>query len=306
MNFEHILAEIEKVDPEVYDRLDTRRHAMQRFRNISGKIALAAIPGAIGAMFSKAYGQTTSTPKDILVYALTLEYLEAAFYARGVANAAAIGITGAALTAITKISADETAHVNFLKTAIQGISGSTATDIASPNIDLSGGGNANFNGPFAAAYGNGGYVVYLAIAQTFEDTGVRAYKGRAGELVKNAYLQAALQIHSVEARHAAHIRYMRSTQGAATIPSNTTVKPWITQAQSGITTGNATLDGIIQQSYSGTTPESLSVQAGVTITNIAGVNGNISLNAATEAFDEPLTPTEVLAIVKGPSGRFIY
>jgi hypothetical protein len=305
MNFENILAEIEKVDPEVYDRLDTRRHAMQRFRSISGKIALAAIPGAIGAMFSKAYGQTASTPKDILKYALSLEYLEAAFYTRGVANAATIGITGAALTAMTKIRDDENAHVNFLKTAISAISGSTPADVASPNIDLTGGGSAAGNGPFAGAYQSGGYLLFLGLAQTFEDTGVRAYKGRAKELTRGGdYLEAALKIHSVEARHAAHIRYMRSTQGGATIPSGVTVKPWITQNQSGITVpSNTALDPVIATAYAGATSENTTVQAGVTITGIAGVNGNISSNAATEAFDEPLTTTEVLAIV---APRFIY
>lgn len=312
MNFEHILSEIEKVDPEVYDRLDTRRHAMQRFRTIGGRIAVAAIPGAIGAMFSKAYGQTTSTPKDILVYALTLEYLEAAFYARGLANAGPIGIgtSGAAFDAITKIGKDETAHVNFLVNAIKGITGYTAADIASPNIDLSGGGNANFNGPFAGAYASGGYALFLGLAQTFEDTGVRAYKGRARELTKNAYLGAALQIHSVEARHAAHIRYMRATTSsvAATIPANTTVKPWITQSQSGITVpSNTALDAAIAASYTGATPESTSTQATVVITTLPGATANttISSNAATEAFDEPLTMAEVIAIVK-TNGKFIY
>ena len=47
----------------------------------------------------------------------------------------------------------------------------------------------------------------MVLAQAFEDTGVRAYKGQAGNLISNsAYLTAALQIHSVEARHASYIR----------------------------------------------------------------------------------------------------
>lgn len=303
MNFENILAEIEKVDPEVYDRLDTRRHAMQRFRTIGGRIALSALPFAIGAMFNRAYGQTGSTPKDILKYALTLEYLEQAFYTRGVANAATIGITGAALTAMTKIRDDETAHVNFLKSVIQSTAiGGTAADVAMPNIDLTGGGSAAGNGPFAGAYQSGGYLLFLGLAQAFEDTGVRAYKGRAKELTRGGdYLQAALNIHSVEARHAAHIRYMRSTQGGATVPSGQTVKPWITQAQSGITVNNSALDAVIASIYAGATPESTATQAGVAITNIGGQS--ISANAATEAFDEPLTAAEVLALL---SGKFLY
>jgi hypothetical protein len=298
MNFENILSEIEKVDPEVYDRLDTRRHAMQRFRRIGSRIALTAVPFAIGAMFKKAYGQpSTSAAKDILKYALTLEYLEAAFYTRGVNNATTIGVpAGAATTAITKLQNDENAHVAFLKNVITTAFSGTAADVASPNIDLTGGKSAAGTGPFAGAYQAGGYAVYLAIAQTFEDTGVRAYKGRAKELTKGGdYLQAALQIHSVEARHASHIRQMRAALNMA-IPSGQTVKPWITQSQTGITpTGNSTADGAITAAYNGATPESNATQAGVPITNIAGQA--ISADAATQAFDEPLTVAEVLAIV---------
>jgi hypothetical protein len=48
------------------------------------------------------------------------------------------------------------------------------------------------------------------LAQAFEDTGVRAYKGQAGNVMSNkTVLQAALQIHSVEARHASQVRRMR-------------------------------------------------------------------------------------------------
>ena len=47
----------------------------------------------------------------------------------------------------------------------------------------------------------------MSLAQAFEDTGVRAYKGQAKNLISTPdLLTAALQIHSVEARHAAAIR----------------------------------------------------------------------------------------------------
>ncbi len=284
MNVQHIITEIEKVDPEVYDRLDNRRSAMKSFAKLSGKIALAAVPLALGSMFKKAYGRgnsTSATILEVLQYALTLEYLEAEFYTKAVAAPGLVAtLTGAARGAFTTIRDHENAHVTFLKAAI---TGSGATPVAKPNFDFTAG-NGSMTGPFSGV--NDPFVNYgvlLAVAQVFEDTGVRAYKGAAGDLFSNNdVLTAALRIHSVEARHAAHIRYMRQNTGAA-------VKPWITLNQSGI---GAPFTAAVQPSYNG---EELTVQAGANIVNIGGTV--VSANAASEAFDEPLTIAQVLLIV---------
>ncbi len=130
------------------------------------------------------------------------------------------------------------------------------------------------------------YGLFLAVAQTFEDTGVRAYKGQAGNLMSNnEVLTAALNIHSVEARHASHIRQMRKANGSL-VPAGVNVKPWITLNQSGI--GSS----VVQASYNG---EEITTQAGVNIVNIGGFT--ISASAASEAFDEALTKDQILAIV---------
>ena len=285
MNVKHILNEIEKTDPEVYDRLDTRRNAMKQFTGIAGKLALAAVPIALGGMFKKAYGQSSSTLFSILNYALTLEYLEAKFYKNALAAATAGNLAipaGPATMAIQTISAHETAHVNFLKTAISSAGG---IPVAEPTFDFSGG-NGSGTGPFAAAFSN--YALFLAVAQTFEDTGVRAYKGQAAEpalMANNDVLTAALNIHSVEARHASHIRQMRRANGGL-VPAGVTVKPWITLKQSGIDSA------AVQPSYDG---EEITKQANIEIVNIN--SQSISSNAASEAFDEPLTMAQVLAIV---------
>ncbi|RYY60167.1 MAG: ferritin-like domain-containing protein [Chitinophagaceae bacterium] len=280
MNVKHILNEIEKVDPEVYGKLDTRRHAMKGFMKVSGKIALASVPVLFGSMFKKAYGQGTSSLFDILNYALTLEYLEDEFYKAGLAATNLIP-SGAPLGAIQTIGAHETAHVNLLKGAITAAGG---TPVTKPTFDLSGG-NGSGNGPFKDAFTN--YALFLAVAQTFEDTGVRAYKGQAAMdslIANNDVLQVALQIHSVEARHASHIRQMRKANGGL-VPAGVNVKPWITLKQSGIDTT------AVQASYDG---EETTMQATVQITGIAS---GITAEAASEAFDEPLTKEAVLAIV---------
>ncbi len=271
MNLQNIINEIEKTDPEVYEKLDTRRGAMKGFAKVSGRIALAALPLALGSMFQKAYGQTGGTLiVDTLNFALTLEHLEAKFYVKAVATASGIIPTPAALSALTTIRDHEVAHVNFLTTAITQLGG-TPVSLTEADFDFTA------NGTFADVFTN--YDTLLAVAQTFEDTGVRAYKGQAGNLMSNNdILTAALNIHSVEARHASHIRQMRKARGAD-------VKPWITGTNSGI-------GPVVAASYAG---EDATTQAGVNIINLGGQT--ISAAAASEAFDEPLTKEQVTAIV---------
>lgn len=291
MNFKHIFTEIEKVDPDVYERLDTRRNAMKEFSGIAGKLTLAALPIALGSMFKKAYGQTSTGIYGILNYALRLEYLEDAFYKAGLAAEASSAFafpSAAAKTAIQTISTHEAAHVNLLKGAItQG--GATAQTVE--NYDFTGSKNGARAALFPGVFTN--YGMFLAVSQALEDTGVRAYKGQAADpalMANNDVLTIALQIHSVEARHASHIRQMRKAANLL-VPAGVTVKPWITLNQSGIDSPNA------QGSYNG---EELTTQATISIVNIN--NQTVSANAASEAFDEPLTKDEVLAI----AGNFIY
>ena len=280
MNLHHIINEIEKVDANVHDRIDTRRAALKSFRNFGGKIALAAVPIAFGSLFKKAYGgvKGTADVMDVLNYALTLEYLEAEFYAQALL-ASGLLPPGQVNMSIQTISKHETAHVNFLKTAITSAGG---TPVDKPVFDFSGG-NGSGEGPFKNAFTDLG--LFLAVAQTFEDTGVRAYKGRAAELKGSGdVLTAALQIHSVEARHAAHLRLLRKELGSGV----GNLKPWITGKESGIN------NALVQPSYDG---EENTTQAGVKIANIGGFD--ISEAAASESFDEPLSAEQVLMIVDG-------
>jgi hypothetical protein len=53
------------------------------------------------------------------------------------------------------------------------------------------------------------FTDYQQFLHRFEDTGVRAYKGQAANLMSKPDLLTALQIHSVEARHASEVRRLR-------------------------------------------------------------------------------------------------
>lgn len=279
MNLNHIFKDVEKVDGEVYERLDSRRSALKNFASFTGKAALASLPIAFGSMFKKAYAGTKGVQDvfDVLNYALTLEYLEAEFYVQSLL--APNLLTGNIAMSIQTISKHETAHVNFLKGAIEAAGG---TPVDKPTFDFSGG-KGTGDGPFKTAFSD--LTLFLAVAQTLEDTGVRAYKGRAAELIGGeGVTTAALQIHSVEARHAAHIRYLRQQLGSGF----GNLQPWITGNMSGIDSS------LVQPSYNG---EENTMQAEIEITNINGFT--ISSESASEAFDEPLTPEQVLAIVDG-------
>ncbi len=272
MNLQNIINEIEKVDPEFHERISPRRSAIKNMTGFGTKVALSALPLAFGGLFKKAYGQTPADVIGVLNFALTLELLESAFYVRGVSTTAITAVAGAAGTAaLTTIRDDESKHVAALEATIRAL-GSTPAPVTR---------NFNFTNAYPTVFTD--YNTFLAVAQALEDTGVRAYKGQAANLMSNkTVLTAALNIHSVEARHAAHIRQMRYAGGAFS------VKPWITGNDRGGLPQNT------QAIYNG---EELETQGGVKLSGMVASGVTLSVNAVTEAFDEPLTKDAVTLIV---------
>jgi hypothetical protein len=119
----------------------------------------------------------------ILNYALTLEYLEAAFY--NGATAASMSLSAQTGAFLKRVTADENAHVAFLRKAL----GSKAA--AKPKF--------NFGGA------NTSVETFMKTAQVLENTGVHAYSGQALNIKSAAYVKAAVSILTVEARHASVI-----------------------------------------------------------------------------------------------------
>ena len=146
---------------------------------IGGSALLGAMPGsAMGAVT-----RATAGDVDILNFALTLEYLEAAFYAEAVSMGKLMGEPKMFAMVVAK---DEDAHVTFLKGAL----GSKA--VKKPKFDFQG--------------TTGKQATFLSTAMALEDTGVSAYAGAAPMIANKKTLAAALSVHSVEARHAAWVR----------------------------------------------------------------------------------------------------
>lgn len=151
------------------------------------------VGGSIFGLPSMASASISTHPSakndlKILNYALTLEYLEAAFYKAAVEQDQFA--TAELKQFATVVAKHEAEHVSFLKKAL----GKAA--VKSPKLDMA---------AVAKAISPEGFG---PTAMALEDTGVQAYAGQGPNIKTRAYVKAALSIHSVEARHAAWIRVL--------------------------------------------------------------------------------------------------
>jgi len=143
---------------------------------LASGVLLGGLPGLAAAKPSKRQDVA------ILNYALTLEYLEAAFYREAVQQGRFAGEVGAFAKLV---AAHEAAHVAYLKRAL----GSAA--VKSPRFDFKD--TTTDEGKFKAT------------AFVLENTGVKAYAGQATNIKQPAVVSAAVSILTIEARHAAAI-----------------------------------------------------------------------------------------------------
>ena len=160
---------------------------------VSGGAILSAL--APSAFASTQHGRPPAAfgkgDVGILNYALTLEYLEAAFY--NGATAANLPLSAQASAFLKTVTVDENAHVAFLKKGL----GKKA--VKEPKFDFKG---TNTNAE-----------MFMKTAQVLENTGVHAYSGQALNITTPAYVKAAVSILTIEARHASVIGLLN--EGAA-------------------------------------------------------------------------------------------
>jgi len=160
---------------------------------LRGAVAAGAVCGlgAVGPFVSQALAAEGTTDADILNFALTLEYLEAAFYKK----ALTLGLSGDAKTYAKTFGQEENSHVDALTQAVKSLGAKPAAmpQFVFPMTDQKS---------------------FLKLAQTLEDTGVSAYNGAGPSIKDKKILAAAGSIVQIEARHAAAIRILNGDDPA--------------------------------------------------------------------------------------------
>lgn len=223
-------------------------------------------------MRPRSHGASDSAPApqaatvvDSLRLLLLVSYLQSELYSRAAAAPGFIATTDAIV--FGTLSTHQTQHISGLTTLIATRGGPA---LARPTFDFTAKGALP-----GFAFAAGQYETFRILAQAFEDLAVRACKGQLQELVADeVVLNAALAIHAVEARHAAEVRRLRGKRA------------WIT---------GSSLDDVpmfLQGIYAG---EDVTTQGTVNVAGAIAATGGAE--AATQAFDEPLTTAQVTAIV---------
>jgi rubrerythrin len=162
---------------------DSRADFLRKAGLVAGGGLLAS--GILGGFAGRAAAATVAPAKQtpasdvaILKYALTLEYLEAAFYKEAVDGH---HLHGEVHEFARKVARDEATHVVALRKAL----GAQAQ--ASPKFDFQGTTRSR--------------AKFLETSYALENTGVSAYLGQAGSIQTPAILLTAASIVTVEARH---------------------------------------------------------------------------------------------------------
>ena len=163
----------------------------------SGSATTTATSGAIPPPPADTFGKGDL---GILNYALTLEYLETAFYQDVVASGL---FKGADQATIKKFGDEEAEHVAALTAAIKQSGGKPAT-VPKTKFPLDSADSV------------------LMLAATVENLGAAAYLGQAGNIQSPQVLASALAIHSVEGRHASALNTLL---GQSITPDGAFAKP---------------------------------------------------------------------------------
>lgn len=261
MNLNKVLDELQDVSPEALETKSPRRNIL---KTLGTKVAMVSIPVLGSAIFNSAKAQSKATIVERLNRLIKLEHIKAEFYSIALSNPGVVPEEH--VEAFTRISEDQAAHVTYLSQIVTELDG--VPEPQPTTFDTTGGRGTNSGGFYDALTSQ---ETFLKLIQTLADFSVRAYKGQIYQLASDKpAMQAAINIHSSEARTASYIRRVRGLNG------------WITESESGIDIADA------QIAYG---DENNTIQYGI---QLIGINGfNLEKEAATEAFDEPVNELEL-------------
>ncbi|HEX8105188.1 MAG TPA: ferritin-like domain-containing protein [Solirubrobacteraceae bacterium] len=171
----------------------------------AGAVTLVAGCGGTAGPAKEPAGKKVNAPGDreVVAFALTLEYFEADFYERLVREQLISGRDG---ELVKRIADDEAAHVEALEKTLRKYGGQLP-DRPSPNFDR---------------LLDGGPKAIIARASEIENVGAAAYLGQASRIQSREVLAAALSIHAVEARHASVLAHRA---GLAFVPDGALASP---------------------------------------------------------------------------------
>ena len=160
---------------------------------VRSALATSAVVGAGAAtpFISTALAKGGGGDVDILNFALTLEYLETAFYEK----AQELKLSADTMAFAKELGDDEAQHVAALTATVKKLGGKPT---AKPQFSFPISNEASF----------------LKLAVTLEDTGVSAYNGAAPNIQDPEVLAAAGGIVQVEGRHAGIVRLLNGDDPA--------------------------------------------------------------------------------------------
>ena len=141
---------------------------------------------------------------------MTLEHLEATFYAEGLKNYTHqdfldAGFPDPFYSNLQQVASDEKSHVDFLTKALSGMCDNSIGVTSSSNIGFIAAG-ANPVNACTYAFPAVDAKTFVTTANILEGVGVSAYTGAAAKIANDKYLTAAASILGVEGRHSSYFR----------------------------------------------------------------------------------------------------